>query len=111
LIGIPNTNYLIVHAPKAENEFGIFHAKLMLLFFGNWMRVVISSGSLIPRDWELCENVVFIQDFPARDKSKEYNCLQEFAQDINDFLVAMGLKTHIVTRLPEYDYSKAKVNK
>ncbi|RIA86535.1 tyrosyl-DNA phosphodiesterase I [Glomus cerebriforme] len=108
LTGIPNTNYLIVHAPKSESGFGCFHAKLMLLFFDNWMRVVVSSGNLIPQDWELCENVVFIQDFPSRDKSEEYNGLPEFAQTINDMLVNMGLKTHIITRLPEYDYSKAK---
>ncbi|GBC17287.2 phospholipase D/nuclease [Rhizophagus irregularis DAOM 181602=DAOM 197198] len=108
LSGIPNTNYLIVHAPKAESGFGCFHAKLMLLIFDKWMRVVISSGNLIPQDWELCENVVFVQDFPSRDKSKEYNGLPEFAQTINDMLVKMGLKTHIITRLPEYDYSKAK---
>ncbi|GES80151.1 putative tyrosyl-DNA phosphodiesterase [Rhizophagus clarus] len=108
LSGIPNTNYLIVHAPKAESKFGCFHAKLMLLIFDNWMRVVISSGNLISQDWELCENVVFVQDFPSRDKSKEYNGLPEFAQTINDMLVTMGLKTHIIPRLPEYDYSKAK---
>ncbi|CAI2162747.1 12540_t:CDS:10 [Funneliformis geosporum] len=108
LNGVPNTKYLIVHAPKSESGFGCFHAKLMLLFFDNWMRVVISSGNLVPQDWELCENVVFIQDFLARDKSKEYNGLQGFARDINDFLVAMGLKTHIVNLLPEYDYSKSK---
>ncbi|CAG8522773.1 1833_t:CDS:10 [Funneliformis caledonium] len=108
LNGIPNTKYLIVHAPKAENGFGCFHAKLMLLFFDKWMRVVISSGNLVPQDWELCENGVFIQDFLVRDKSKEFNGLQGFARDINDFLVSMGLKTHIVNLLPEYDYSKSK---
>ena len=95
---------------------GCFHAKLMILIYGGWMRVVISSANLISHDWEISENVVFIQDFPKYNncysfkKDDNNNNLHLFAKELKDYLLAMGLKSHIIDKLPQYDFSKAKVN-
>src|SRR5438876_576170 len=95
---------------------GCFHAKLMILIYGGWMRVVISSANLISHDWEISENVVFIQDFPKYnnnpikniDKSHDLfkkdgnpvnnDNLPLFAKELKDYLLAMGLKSHIVDK-------------
>src|SRR5207245_47493 len=62
---IPNTNIVLVHPPMSSMGHGCFHAKLMILIYDGWIRVVISSANLISHDWEISENVVFIQDFPS----------------------------------------------
>ncbi|CAG8798290.1 8175_t:CDS:2 [Gigaspora margarita] len=85
---LPDTNILLVHPPLSNTQIGCFHAKLMLLFFDGWMRVVVASGNLIPYDWETSENVIFVQDFPI--------------------VQATGFKNHIVNKLSQYDFSRAK---
>ncbi|RIB14340.1 hypothetical protein C2G38_2248309 [Gigaspora rosea] len=85
---LPDTNILLVHPPLSNTQIGCFHAKLMLLFFDGWMRVVVASGILIPYDWETNENVIFVQDFPI--------------------VQATGIKNHIVNKLSQYDFSRAK---
>ncbi|RIB05951.1 tyrosyl-DNA phosphodiesterase I, partial [Gigaspora rosea] len=102
-------NILLVHPPLPNAPFGCFHAKLMLLFFDGWMRVVVASGNLIPYDWETNENVIFVQDFPiVQATGSNIGNLHPFAQDIKDFILAIGLKNHIVNKLSQYDFSRAK---
>ncbi|KAF0450062.1 phospholipase D/nuclease [Gigaspora margarita] len=106
---LPDTNILLVHPPLPNAPIGCFHAKLMLLFFDGWMRVVVASGNLIPYDWETNENVIFVQDFPIVQATGSNNGnLHPFAQDIKDFILAIGLKNHIVNKLSQYDFSRAK---
>lgn len=107
---IPNTNILLVHPPMSSMGHGCFHAKLMILIYDEWIRVVISSANLISHDWEISENIVFIQDFPRYNENNIINNdLHLFAKELKDYLLAMGLKSHIIDKLPQYDYSKAKV--
>ncbi|KAF0399784.1 phospholipase D/nuclease [Gigaspora margarita] len=81
----------------------------MLLFFDGWMRVVVASGNLIPYDWETNENVIFVQDFPIVQATGSNNRnLHPFAKDIKDFILAIGFKNHIVNKLSQYDFSRAK---
>ncbi|CAB4492612.1 uncharacterized protein OCT59_015862 [Rhizophagus irregularis] len=106
---IPNTNILLVHPPMSSMGHGCFHAKLMILIYDEWIRVVISSANLISHDWEISENIVFIQDFPRYNENNIINNdLHLFAKELKDYLLAMGLKSHIIDKLPQYDYSKAK---
>jgi hypothetical protein len=89
---------------------GCFHAKLMILIYDEWIRVVISSANLISHDWEISENIVFVQDFPRyNENNTTNNDLHLFAKELKDYLLAMGLKSHIIDKLPQYDFSKAKV--
>ncbi|CAG8806381.1 38287_t:CDS:2, partial [Gigaspora margarita] len=106
---LPDTNILLVHPPLSNAQIGCFHAKLMLLFFDGWMRVVVASGNLIPYDWETNENVIFVQDFPIVQATGSNNRnLHPFAKDIKDFILAIGLKNHIVNKFSQYDFSRAK---
>ncbi|RIA95049.1 tyrosyl-DNA phosphodiesterase-domain-containing protein [Glomus cerebriforme] len=106
---IPNTNILLVHPPMSSMGHGCFHAKLMILIYNEWIRVVISSANLIPHDWEISENIVFVQDFPRYkdDDTTDHN-LHSFAKELKDYLLAMGLKSHIIDKFSQYDFSKAK---
>lgn len=42
-----NQHRIIVHPPMGNGKFGCFHAKLMLLYFGGFVRVVIGSANLV----------------------------------------------------------------
>lgn len=45
-------------------SYGVMHSKIMLLFYDQWLRLVISSANLMDYDYELVQNIVFVQDFP-----------------------------------------------
>ncbi|GBC02306.1 hypothetical protein RclHR1_04560005 [Rhizophagus clarus] len=106
---IPNTKILLVHPPMSSMGHGCFHAKLMILIYDEWIRVVISSANLISHDWEISENIVFIQDFPRYNENNTINNnIHLFAKELRDYLLAMGLKSHIINKLPLYDFSNAK---
>lgn len=40
-------------------QYGVMHGKLMLLWYPEFLRVVISSGNLAPYDYDLVQNVNF----------------------------------------------------
>ncbi|CAG8465208.1 4203_t:CDS:10 [Ambispora gerdemannii] len=109
-------NIILVNPPMLNSDFGCFHAKLMLLYYDNWMRVVITSANLIPMDWEQMENVVFVQDFPLLDTpASDISQQPEFAQDLSAFVLAMREKgaqdrvlIQVTDKLRHYDFSKAK---
>lgn len=42
--------------PKFPN-YGVMHSKLMLLFYPSFLRLVVSSGNLVPYDYDLVQNV------------------------------------------------------
>ncbi|CAG8738169.1 8605_t:CDS:2, partial [Ambispora leptoticha] len=109
-------NIVLVNPPMLNSEFGCFHAKIMLLYYDNWMRVVITSANLIPMDWEQMENVVFVQDFPLLETpASDISQQPEFAQDLSAFVLAMRVKDsqdkvliQVTDKLCHYDFSKAK---
>jgi hypothetical protein len=51
--------------PKFPN-YGVMHCKLMLLFYFDSLRVVVSTGNLVPYDSESVQNVSFLSSFDFR---------------------------------------------
>ncbi|KAJ2401146.1 hypothetical protein GGI23_001592, partial [Coemansia sp. RSA 2559] len=60
-----------IHPEFPKPSCQIMHSKLMLLFHSHHMRFVASSANLIPDDWALMQNAVFLQDFPM-DRGKVF---------------------------------------
>ena len=48
--GLPKN--IRVHKPRLPMSYGVHHTKLMLLFFKDRLRVIVSTANLIPKDYE-----------------------------------------------------------
>lgn len=44
--------------------YGVMHSKMMILFYKDWMRIIISSSNLCKHDFTVVENIAYIEDFP-----------------------------------------------
>ncbi|KAJ1976373.1 hypothetical protein H4R35_002734 [Dimargaris xerosporica] len=104
---------VLVHPPMPRTNFGCFHAKLMLLYYPGFLRVVVNSANLIPLDWDVMDNVIFCQDFPTQDASPA--SLQpspthatEFGQTLHRFLEHCAVPTQARTSLQQYNFSTAR---
>ncbi|KAK0490374.1 tyrosyl-DNA phosphodiesterase-domain-containing protein [Armillaria novae-zelandiae] len=53
--------------PKLNGPYGCMHMKFMIIFYKTGrLRMVISTGNLVPFDYRDIENVVWLQDIPPR---------------------------------------------
>ncbi|KAI9295265.1 phospholipase D/nuclease [Neoconidiobolus thromboides FSU 785] len=130
----------VIHKPKSRGEvgnldkqtlivtpklyFGVMHAKLMLLYYPTFLRVVIGSANLVDFDWNLIENIVFIQDFPKLNRvdgmknseakaginNNDSNLDTLFLKDLKEFLVSLHVPKNVYSTLDEYDFSLVKVS-
>ena len=68
-------NWTIIYPPKdyQVNSYGCFHAKLWLLKFPNFLRVVISTGNQHVPDWTTWSNALWYQDFPLKSANNNLN--------------------------------------
>ncbi|KAG2236996.1 hypothetical protein INT48_001763 [Thamnidium elegans] len=106
-----HSHRVIIQPPLKDEKFGVFHPKLMLLFYGTSMRVVIGSANMERYDYEDLENVVFIQDFPKLDRPcKSIAELPRFARDICDLLDHMQVPASVMQELLQYNFEKAKAH-
>ncbi|KAJ1924348.1 hypothetical protein IWQ60_005261 [Tieghemiomyces parasiticus] len=107
---IPNT--MLIH-PKMPSfpRYACFHAKLMLLYFPDFLRVAVCSGNLIAYDWDVMENTVFCQDFPKLDAEAGNDRLADpkgFAHTLERFLGDCDVPLQVRATLRAYDFSNAK---
>jgi hypothetical protein len=87
---------------------GCFHAKFMILWFQDFVRIVISSANLVHYDWEDLENNIFVQDFPLKKKSSDVSTTEpDFKVYFCSFLADMGIPASVIQALGAYDFSKA----
>ncbi|KAG8963389.1 hypothetical protein FRC03_003044 [Tulasnella sp. 419] len=59
-------DWVFPELPGPPRQKECFHMKFMLLFFEEFVRVVIGSPNLIFADWNIIENTLWIQDVPLR---------------------------------------------
>ncbi|KAL0485679.1 TDP1 [Acrasis kona] len=86
----------------------IVHAKLMLLEFPRFLRVVISSANLTPSDWQDYTQCIWVQDFPKLKNDQMFQG-NAFQKDLCKFW------SRLTCELPHewlmrYDFSDAKVD-
>jgi hypothetical protein len=101
--GIPNVRLCF---PSMEGQINCMHSKLMLLFYGSYMRLVVPTGNLRPHDWGesggIMENTVFLIDLPKSHVAHQ----PQFAKDLLYFLQAQGLPDDVIRRVHEHDFSE-----
>jgi hypothetical protein len=105
--GIPNVRLCF---PCMEGQINCMHSKLMLLFYGEYMRVVVPTGNLRPHDWGesggIMENTVFLIDLPRSNVPTTAEQQPQFAEDLLYFINAQGLPEDVIQRVHEYDFSR-----
>ncbi|KAI8806457.1 hypothetical protein BJ742DRAFT_816889 [Cladochytrium replicatum] len=104
--------------------FFCMHAKLGVLRFDDFLRVFVSTGNLIPQDYSVVENAVFVQDFPLSANAtwnppprydqdpppESLKCTMNthpFARYLTGFLVALDLPDCWLIEIQRYDYAHA----
>ncbi|KAF9908667.1 hypothetical protein EC991_009595 [Linnemannia zychae] len=81
--------------PRIEG-FGSFHAKLMILFYPLFCRVVVSSANLVDHDWQYLVNTLYVQDFehlPSVDSDEQ---LGDFGETLIDYLTKMQIPNKVI---------------
>ncbi|TPX65504.1 hypothetical protein SpCBS45565_g05164 [Spizellomyces sp. 'palustris'] len=72
-----------------------------------FLRVVIGSGNLVEYDWEVLENVLWVQDFPVLEaETKEH----AFGKDLIEVLRLMRVPESVAKELAHVDFGSAKVS-
>lgn len=103
-------NLLVCHPPLKGRQ--TMHAKLMLLVYPGFLRVVVSSANLVPYDWCQLENVVYVQDFPETklDTKRPKLALSSSLQaDLKLFLSKCEVPSSVLDILESYDFGNSKV--
>lgn len=90
-------------------SFGAMHAKLMVLVFDAHARIVISSANLMSFDYELVENIVFIQDFPLfTAQDTEFPPVGKSCDFVKRIIRFTRFLPNFFFPWMKYDWSKAK---
>ncbi|KAJ2502629.1 hypothetical protein GGH96_000915 [Coemansia sp. RSA 1972] len=84
----------------------IMHTKLMLLVYTTHVRFVISTGNLVPEEWTVVQNSVFIQDFPL-DYTRVF-AANEFSTSLALSLHDLSVPFGVVARLNHVDFARAR---
>jgi tyrosyl-DNA phosphodiesterase-1 len=100
IIKLPHLNLVF---PRRTSAFGAMHVKLFILFSDHVCRIVIPSANLVPYDWDIMENIVYFQDFPA-SRSPEPS---DFHRVLRNLLIQMSFPAHLSLLLDQYDFSSA----
>ncbi|KAL1920607.1 uncharacterized protein VTP21DRAFT_984 [Calcarisporiella thermophila] len=98
----------LVEPPMQKYGYGTMHAKLIALQYPTFLRIAICSGNLVSYDWNLLENVVYVQDFPSFPVPGGVDS-SEFSRDLLDFVTAMCVPSTFLAMFSDYDFSKARV--
>jgi len=96
-----------------QGKFSKMHSKLMLLFYDNFLRIVIPTANLMPYDWGetgFMENTVFLIDLPRRTDGKcgSKEDLTFFGQELLYFLEQMDLWDKARDGILNFDFSQTK---
>ncbi|KAJ2768564.1 hypothetical protein GGI18_005567, partial [Coemansia linderi] len=93
--------------PEFTNQtYPMMHSKVMLLFYDDYVRFVVSSANLFDIDWTVLQNIVFIQDMPYTSEA----VLSGFAEELAGSLRDISVPEVVVERLNFVDCSRVKVH-
>ena len=96
-----------------QGTFSKMHSKLMLLFYDNFLRIVIPTANLMHYDWGetgFMENMVFLIDLPRRADGKcgSKEDLTFFGQELLYFLEQLDLWDKARDGILNFDFSQTK---
>lgn len=110
-------NFNLISPPKNAHGvfYGVFHPKLWLLKFPNFLRVVIGSGNLTIEDWSVWSNCLWHQDFQKKEekfikrkekkerKNEQFDFDGNFKETLLDFIQNIMPKKIDFKNLTEID--------
>jgi tyrosyl-DNA phosphodiesterase-1 len=98
----------------------LFHSKLMLLFYPDVLRVVVSTANLVPEDFTVIGQMAWVQDFPRNTEnsgSRETFSPSSFGSDLNravgNMIDRVDVDPFLTNNLPDgctlgsFDFSSA----
>lgn len=59
-------NMTVISPPKLNSGYGVFHPKLWLIKFKNFLRVVVCTGNNHLYDWAIWQNAYWFHDCPLK---------------------------------------------
>ncbi|BFZ53492.1 hypothetical protein PYCC9005_000517 [Savitreella phatthalungensis] len=102
-----------LHSPPmprtGEKVFGAMHSKLQLLFFDDFLRVVVPSANLRDFDWGetgIMQNVFYVHDFALRTPDTDRKTT-DFEVSLKSFCRRLQYPAEIRDALDQYDFSTA----
>jgi tyrosyl-DNA phosphodiesterase-1 len=96
----------VIQPPHYGTVYGTMHAKTVILFYADRLRIIISTANLIPFDYESIQNMCYVQDFHKNETSHEGAC--PAMKDLVRFFTAMGIYSDLIDALKEYDLTSFK---
>jgi Tyrosyl-DNA phosphodiesterase len=86
------------------------HGKMMLLFYGHFMRIVVSTGNFIPLDFKAKSNGMWVRDCPRTDNraAQQPPSAQDFERTLVDYVRALGMSAELVARIKQHDFSTVR---
>ncbi|KZF21292.1 phospholipase D/nuclease [Xylona heveae TC161] len=102
--------------PPMDGQVNCMHSKLMLLFYKDFLRVVVPTANLVPYDWGetgVMENTVFLIDLPRRPQDAPRLNIDEnnstlFQRELVYFLESMGMHEDVRRGLLNFDFTATK---
>ena len=64
----------------------IFHPKIYMFKFKNFLRILIGTPNLCIGDWAVFNQVFYLRDFKLKKKNQDSNNASKFCQDLIYFL-------------------------
>ncbi|KAL9653943.1 hypothetical protein ABK040_014156 [Willaertia magna] len=106
ILQIGKSPFCICHPPLL-NQYSNMHAKLFLIEFEGYLRVVVTSANLTNFDWENFKQTIWIQDFPLKGNNNNNTKFGKLFE--NSLFEFWG---HLTCNLPHkflmrYDFSNA----
>ncbi|KAI9499942.1 tyrosyl-DNA phosphodiesterase-domain-containing protein [Coemansia spiralis] len=89
-------------------NYPVMHSKVMLFFHDTYVRLAVSSANLIPVDWTVLANNLYVHDFPYNPNGKFHEV--EFGKMLAQSLCDMDVPKQVVDELKSVDFSTARVH-
>ncbi|KAJ2761081.1 hypothetical protein H4S06_001391, partial [Coemansia sp. BCRC 34490] len=105
--GSTSRRFRRVHPEFPKGGFQIMHSKIMLLFYARSLRFVVGSANLVPDDWSVMQNSLFVQDFRL-DRRAVFPG-NEFSFSLAYALHDLSVPAEIVALLNNVDFSAARI--
>ncbi|PVV00343.1 hypothetical protein BB560_005281 [Smittium megazygosporum] len=100
----PKTVFVV--PSRMISTYSSYHPKMMLLWYKNFVRLVIGSGNMTGFDWENIQNSVFVQDFKllSEPDSKDVHVRKQ----LEDLLTKSEFPKQVIDTLKYVDFDSFK---
>ncbi|KAJ9071121.1 hypothetical protein DSO57_1000793 [Entomophthora muscae] len=104
LLNLGRSRLRITYAPGK----GTMHMKSMLLYFPDFLRVVIGSGDLVESDWDQTASICYVQDFPLKQHEHDESNGIHFRSILQDMMNKLEAGHNIPESLNGYNFNAAR---